>query len=759
MNRFDGLARWAWSVLVVCTLAFALGGCSGDDGRDGADGTAGAAGADGTDGTDGTDGADGASATITPLESCGVCHDAGSFASAPAHHALPQIEAVTNVAFAVNGADLDVTFDLAVDGAPGLGYDTIQSGYRQNGTDSASISGDLSALTDNNDGSYSFAITDGNLVAGDNRYLFRVAMADDVKGVTPVYFWGDFPAPVFETPIVSADACGACHGPEGIHVHGGYYQAADVAEPCLVCHGGPAPWSGAPVASLAEVAHGYHNGNRLDDGEPVHTTYPTYMANCSVCHSEASELAAANAMRVTGPDCFTCHGGMDSASWDFTDTQFHLTNIPDPATHDCQTACHTAGGLAATKIVVAEFHDGWETARHGFIYGGVDTSIVEGDKFDWAITGMVDDGVNLTFTWQASYDGVGVDPCNTTVGVGAPVFHAGVDAAGDPIGGLRTYRSYAQGDDFIIGTSTSAPGQPSQGDVDAINTTCASMIATTVIPVEAVVADKGRIALGGKALVESPDVAGLIVQSRVPSPTFDWEIGDGTAVARRAIVDTELCLDCHVGSMYQHGGDRVDNVDYCLVCHNAASNEQNVREGAMGIDPADTYDGQVGETYEMKTMIHRIHSAGEDGSPPYVIYRGRGIYGFAPDVADMGPNWPGTGSQVAFGSTIANDGTPGSFVVNHNFHTPTYPRGLYDCAACHVDGTDVQPDQREAMASTREAGSTTWDDQVDDVLEGAATTACVTCHADGPARGHAYQNSWEPQEFPEGRETIIDAAN
>jgi len=52
-----------------------------------------------------------------------------------------------------------------------------------------------------------------------------------------------------------------------------------------------------------------------------------------------------------------------------------------------------------------------------------------------------------------------------------------------------------------------------------------------------------------------------------------------------------------------------------------------------------------------------------------------------------------------------------------------------------------------------------WEDQLDDVLQGAATTACITCHADSASRGHAYQNSWEPQEFPEGRETIIDAAD
>ena len=63
------------------------------------------------------------------------------------------------------------------------------------------------------------------------------------------------------------------------------------------------------------------------------------------------------------------------------------------------------------------------------------------------------------------------------------------------------------------------------------------------------------------------------------------------------------------------------------------------------------------------------------------------------------------------------------------------------------------------MAATVDAGSETWEDQLDDVLQGATTTACVTCHADSATKGHAYQNSWEPQEFPEGRQTIIDAAN
>ena len=49
MNRLNRLSQWAIPILVMSTLAFALGGCEGDDGRDGADGTDGAAGAAGAD--------------------------------------------------------------------------------------------------------------------------------------------------------------------------------------------------------------------------------------------------------------------------------------------------------------------------------------------------------------------------------------------------------------------------------------------------------------------------------------------------------------------------------------------------------------------------------------------------------------------------------------------------------------------------------------------------------------------------------------
>ncbi|MBT8082697.1 MAG: hypothetical protein KJO56_09770, partial [Gammaproteobacteria bacterium] len=420
------------------------------------------------------------------------------------------------------------------------------------------------------------------------------------------------------------------------------------------------------------------------------------------------------------------------------------------------------------------FHNGIITERDGVIWDGVDASVAEGAKFDWQITGVVDDGTNLAISWIASYDGVGVDPCNATAATGAPVFHADEAEAAN----LSMLRSYAQGDDFILGQSTSAPGQASNVGVSNDNTTCAGNVATTTIAVDDDVdAERGIVALQGKPRVPNVDPApdpassfveefGSLMPVRAVTPTYEWLVGSGDAplATRRAIVDTAKCVGCHEGSLYQHGGNRVDNVDMCILCHNSASNEKN-RRVAMGVDAAEAYDGKTGETFEMKTMLHRIHSAGVEGQPPYVIYRSRGIYAFAPDVS-LVPNWDVvstegcTDDEIARGERLVFGGDPESSTScqPHNFHSATYPRLLNDCAGCHVEDFAVHPDQTKAMATTVEAGSEIWEDQVDDVLQGAGTTACVTCHADGASRGHAYQNSWEPQEFEDGRQTIIDAA-
>jgi OmcA/MtrC family decaheme c-type cytochrome len=254
-----------------------------------------------------------------------------------------------------------------------------------------------------------------------------------------------------------------------------------------------------------------------------------------------------------------------------------------------------------------------------------------------------------------------------------------------------------------------------------------------------------------------------LFRARTPTREFVADTGALPTEQRRPIADTGDCMKCHVGSMYQHGGNRIDNVNLCTMCHNSASNEKNVRVG-IGVDKSESYDGLVGQTFEFKSMLHAIHSSGRAGQNPIVIYRSNGIYAWAPDRSLL-RNWPGEGSKPVFGSADAN-GNP--VTRTHYYYKPTFPRALNDCAVCHAEsfgrsGTSASnykynyiPDQARAVATTLDAGGTTWNNQLDDVLQGASAAACTSCHQSTATKGHAYQNGWVPQVFEEGRKTILE---
>jgi hypothetical protein len=254
---------------------------------------------------------------------------------------------------------------------------------------------------------------------------------------------------------------------------------------------------------------------------------------------------------------------------------------------------------------------------------------------------------------------------------------------------------------------------------------------------------------------------------------------------------------CHKGTLYQHGGNRVDSVDLCVTCHNPAANETNVRVG-FGVTAAEAYDGKPGEAYDMRNMIHGIHSAGESGQP-IIIYRTRGIYFFgsqtAVDAAIATRHWPTTGGVTCknaeglnvtyypvFGSvagatdlvpTVNTDGTcntttgPVSTVgvwQVHNVVLVHYPQALNNCGACHADGwVPAAVDGSKGVALTVDAGAAPWGNQLDDLLMGPTAASCMSCHQSGDTttqfylRTHAYDGGWVPKTFVNGRQTLLDA--
>ncbi len=785
-----GITRSRVALLALMALsAIGMSACSSSDGKNGATGAPGTPGATGPTGPAGPPGP---GATTEPRESCAVCHDDGSVYAVTDMHAMAPVITVSAPVFTPSGNDLVVTFNVKADGVNFTALTTAARAYQFNGalrntlnSIDASVPGDVvttATLAGGTSGNYTITITDGFLVYGaiPSRYLFRLETA--LGSAEPrAMVMGNYPSAPDEE-LVGTAGCTGCHSTMGNGFHYGYPTSG---QNCTVCHDA----DNTTYPRLINIGHGIHNSEQMPGGSydlktttggaagTFAVTYPTFMTNCSVCHTAASgALAKVNQMPVTGEGCLSCHGTMASWEENFAASGATFHEAYDETT-DC-TACHNAAPDAAAPglVHVTDFHNGLETEMVGIIEDGVDTSVTEGKRFTWQITSVTDSAAdaNRVITWTATFDGNPVDPCNSTAAAGAPVFFnfpAGVVLDGQP--GMLT--TYMQGNDYILGQATNEPGQPVNVNLTTANTTCSGNVATTTIARGTVPAGAtvGIVALQGKPALPLPANVDTAVYPytymyvRVPTPTYQFVVGTGalSSDVRRTIVDTDKCTTCHVGSLYQHGNTRVDNALMCTVCHNSASSEQSVRYG-MGVTASEAYDGLVGQTFELKTMLHRIHTAGEQTeAAPFVIYRNRGIYAWAPNTA-MIPNWDATLAQTPCGT--GEGGVPKYLVYGadpanpnscqpFNFFEPTYPRLFNDCYACHTAGAvDNTPLQSEAVATTLDAGSIVWQNQIDDTLQGASAAACTSCHTSTAAKGHAYQNGWVPQVFPEGRQTILD---
>jgi OmcA/MtrC family decaheme c-type cytochrome len=415
-------------------------------------------------------------------------------------------------------------------------------------------------------------------------------------------------------------------------------------------------------------------------------------------------------------------------------------------------SCHAS---ITTIDEASDFHNLFESADSHLdsFYRGEDISFNNPDNVLFNFTGITKSGDNVAFTWTATKNGAAVNPCNDNLSVG-PTFQA-----------LGAYLAYAKGDDWVNEniSATQAPGQPlgARNLFTSLSTTCASNVATTTGLVVAqgpkAYATKALIALGGKPLNRGTFTVGAASVTRdyfvrVPSPTRAFSMADGSAVpARRDAVVSEKCHACHRGTMYQHGGDRVDNEQICVICHNPSASEKNVRanRGNGGyailnpdntVNTSATYDGKTAETYDLRYLLHAVHGA-EKREKPVVIYRTRGIFAFAAPryrfdgndrIAIEHPRPTGwvDGSSPIFGS-LENDNQ------THTWTTIHYPKPANDCFACHNDDAtqfSAPADQTKAVALTVDPG-TSFNLQNDDLVIGPTAAACTACHESTGAAG------------------------
>ena len=225
-------ARGFVPLIALLALGAGMAGCSGDDGDNGPAGPAGTPGTPGATGATGAPGATGPTgpagvAKIEPRESCGVCHDVDSLVAVDAVHALTGQVAVSNVAFAVNGADLDVTYNVKIDGKAATGFTNVRTAYglAAGGVQTSFLpeppASPLAAVTDLGNGDYAIKIL-GAGSRGNSRFLFRISDAAVTKNISVS---GDYTAdptqPAAYEDAVSNVSCNNCHGDQGIAPHAG----------------------------------------------------------------------------------------------------------------------------------------------------------------------------------------------------------------------------------------------------------------------------------------------------------------------------------------------------------------------------------------------------------------------------------------------------------------------------------------------------------------------------------------------------------
>jgi OmcA/MtrC family decaheme c-type cytochrome len=252
---------------------------------------------------------------------------------------------------------------------------------------------------------------------------------------------------------------------------------------------------------------------------------------------------------------------------------------------------------------------------------------------------------------------------------------------------------------FLIGWETtdygnkgsgSTPGLPVSGVSVSDATGDASNIFTLTVTnaVPAGVTGSGVVGFQGHPYKDLDGDGDVDDRIPVKSAFKSFAITDATAKDRRDVVDIDKCNKCHE-SLSLHGNNRTDEIQVCVICHNARVTDINVRPA----DATTTADGKAEESIDMKYMIHGIHAGDVDDHG----FRENGIvvYGYRSSI--------------------------------HDFSHVRFPGNLNNCEACHESGTYELPLDEKVQTTTIKTGSDLADPNDDTAITPTASV-CSSCH-------------------------------
>ncbi|MBD3647506.1 MAG: OmcA/MtrC family decaheme c-type cytochrome, partial [Pseudomonadales bacterium] len=422
-------------------------------------------------------------------------------------------------------------------------------------------------LVNNGDGTYVYTfLTDVTAVDGvtyDANLTHRVAMQFSGPAVNPHY---DFvPATGATTgietrDIVTVENCNSCHDPLALH-GGGRIET----EYCVTCHnpGTSDPDTGNTV-DFKVMVHKIHRGANLpsvQDGgtyqiigyrSSVHdysnVHYPQDIRNCTKCHAGTGTDPGDGSVVLTvdGDNwnevpsraaCGSCHDDVD-----FT---LHMGGQDDDSA--C-LSCHSAGGFVGS---IASSHD---------------TPVLD------AIPAYEINVIAVTNTAPGQFPVVTFSVTNPLNG----------DAAYDIVNDLDRLRMGVAwdtddynnvgngGDNARYQVTDAIANAVSNGDGTYTVTSQVQIPDGTTAPFIAA-SGSGAIIFEGRGLVDVNDDPAVTELDEVPLTFgigyFSIDEADGEADPRRQVVSIDKCNACHFIKT-QHGGNRANDNQGCIGCHN-----------------------------------------------------------------------------------------------------------------------------------------------------------------------------------------------
>ncbi|MCX6605672.1 MAG: OmcA/MtrC family decaheme c-type cytochrome [Acidobacteria bacterium] len=451
--------------------------------------------------------------------------------------------------------------------------------------------------------------------------------------------------------VIKTASCNGCH--TQISAHGGSRRGLEM---CVLCHTPQTmdPDTGNTV-DMTVMTHKIHmgkelpsviaggkysiigNGQRETDFSKV--GFPANTRNCAACHVQEGPNAASQAMAVYRPSraaCGSCHDGVD-----FATGRGHLVQLDDSR---C-SQCHRPEGEREFDLSVAGAHTRPENSRN---LTGISIEVVEvrdtNPGQQPAITYRLKDGKGNALT-PLELTSLSFVLAGPTADYNAYWSEAARTDPPNP-GGTATHR-------FARAIPAGATGSFSISAEGYRNVT-----------------------------FDGPGRQPVTVRDALKNVTTTFSVDGKAAQKRRAIVSLAKCNTCHT-NLEAHGRNR-NQIEHCVECHNPTVTDVARRPAAAL--PA--------ESVNFSTMIHRLHTAKEQGRP-YVIY--------------------------GFGNT-AND-----------FSDVALPTDARNCSACHVNNTERLPMAPNLLPVTDPRGWLT--------NPGPAGAACLSCHSSKDAAAHVQLNT------------------